>query len=390
MARRILQVVRSLRAESGGVALAVRTLTNGLSAHGDRVTIASLDPVDAGAAGVKAFGRTSLGYGYAADFAPWLRAHREEFDAVIVHGLWQYPGFGTWRALRGSRTPYFVFCHGMLDPWFKRTYPLKHLKKWLYWPWAEFRVLRDAAGVLFTTEEERRLARESFALYRAREQVIPLGVAEPPPDCPAQRAAFHATAAGLSKRPFVLFLGRVHPKKGIEELLRGYAEIARAQVDAPQLAIAGPCHDEAYRATLRTLANSLGITDRVHWLPMLEGDAKWGALRECEAFVLISHQENFGLAVVEALACSRPVLISDQVNLWREIAEARAGFVAADTAAGAAQLIDRWLATPEAPRRALAAAARECFERRFASAPATERLTSLLDAALAHSTRTAA
>jgi hypothetical protein len=72
--------------------------------------------------------------------------------------------FATWRALHGTDIPYFVYPHGMLDPWFKRTYPLKHLKKWTYWPWADYRVLRDARAVLFTTEQERLLARQSFWL----------------------------------------------------------------------------------------------------------------------------------------------------------------------------------------------------------------------------------
>lgn len=384
--RRILQVVRSLRAETGGVAAAVRHLSAALAERGDAVTIASLDPADRGGEGVEVFDGGSTGYGYAAEFAPWLRAARGEFDAAIVHGLWQYPGFGTWRALRGTRTPYFVFCHGMLDPWFKRTYPLKHLKKWLYWPWGEYRVLRDAAGVLFTTEEERRLARASFALYRAREHVVPLGVPEPPTDSVAQRAAFRGLAPALGARTFVLFLGRVHPKKGLEELLRGYAAARRRRSESPALVVAGPCGDEAYARTLRRLAASEGVGDDVHWLPMLDGDAKWGALRECEAFALVSHQENFGLAVVEALACGRPVLISDQVNVWREIAAAHAGWVAPDTAAGAEQLLARWFAAPADERAALAAGARGCYAENFAVGPATDRLRATIDAALARST----
>lgn len=389
MARRILQVVRSLRAETGGVAVAARTLEAALAARGNVVSTVSLDPVDATCAGVRVFGQDSLGYGYAADFSPWLRAHRDQFDAVLVHGLWQYPGFGTWRALRGARTPYFVFCHGMLDPWFKRTYPLKHLKKWLYWPWAEYRVLRDAAGVLFTTEAERVLARESFALYRARERVVPLGVPEPPPDRPEHRAAFRALAPKLGARPFLLFLGRIHPKKGLEELLRGYAT-GRAGADGPGLVIAGPCQDESYRTTLRSLAATLGLGERVHWLPLLEGDAKWGAMRECEAFVLFSHQENFGLAVVEALACGRPVLISDQVNVWREIVSVGAGFAGRDTVEDGTATLARWQATDPQTRRHMAAASRSCFERQFAIGPATERLVDVIEAALARSTPAAA
>ncbi|MBX3736158.1 MAG: glycosyltransferase [Candidatus Didemnitutus sp.] len=386
MARRILQVVRSLRSETGGVAVAARTLEATLTARGEHVSTVSLDPADAVRAGVRVFGRRSLGYGYAADFAPWLRAHRDEFDAVLVHGLWQYPGFGTWRALRDSRTPYFVFCHGMLDPWFKRTYPLKHLKKWLYWPWAEYRVLRDAAGVLFTTEEERRLARASFALYRAREHVVPLGVSTPPVDTPEQHAAFRARLPALGTRPFLLFLGRIHPKKGLEELLRGYAAVERATTGVPDLVIAGPCGDESFRAHLRTLAAGLGVGERVHWLPMIEGEEKWGALRACEAFVLFSHQENFGLAVVEALACGRPVLISDQVNVWREIAETGAGLVGPDTVEGATATLARWLGSETPAREAMAEASQRCFERHFATEPAAECLMAAIEAALARST----
>jgi len=80
--------------------------------------------------------------------------NRCDFDIVVSHGLWQFNGVATWRALRDSSTPFCVFPHGMLDPWFKRRYPLKHLKKWLYWLGAEYRVLRQADGVLFTCEEE--------------------------------------------------------------------------------------------------------------------------------------------------------------------------------------------------------------------------------------------
>ena len=83
---------------------------------------------------------------------------------MVAHGLWQYSSLGVWQALRGGGAPYFIYPHGMLDPALKSAYPLKHLKKTLYWLWAERRVLRDARAVLYTCEEERRLARSTFPL----------------------------------------------------------------------------------------------------------------------------------------------------------------------------------------------------------------------------------
>src|SRR5258708_12756609 len=105
-------------------------------------------------------------------------------------GLWQPHILAVWQRFQKTAIPYFVFPHGMLDPWFKRTYPLKHLKKWLYWPWAEYRVLRDARAVCFTCEEERRLARQSFRLYQCSEQLLNYRPSPPPHNPPAIKAPF--------------------------------------------------------------------------------------------------------------------------------------------------------------------------------------------------------
>src|SRR6185295_12488146 len=162
---------------------------------------------------VHALGRGTGFYGYSRGLDRWLRVHCDTYNRVIVNGLWQYPGLAVWRRFAGTRTPYFVFPHGMLDPWFKRTYPLKHIKKWFYWPWAEYRILRDAAAVIYTSEQERLEARQSFWLYRADEKVSPLGVATPPNSAGANRdLLFERFPALRGTRP-LLFLGRIHPKK---------------------------------------------------------------------------------------------------------------------------------------------------------------------------------
>jgi glycosyltransferase involved in cell wall biosynthesis len=376
---RVLHVVRSLRRETGGLAEAVRNLSQAQRHRGDWATIVSLDPADEGDATHVVLGRRSHGYGYSPAFVPWLRTRAREFDAVIVHGLWQYQGFATRNALRGTATPYLVFPHGMLDVWFKRAHPLKHAKKWLYWPWADYRVLRDAAAVCFTAEEERVRSRRSFWLYRAKERIAPIGIEAPKGNPEQQRAAFRAAHPALGARSFVLFLGRVHPKKGVDLLLRAYAAVHGKSAGAPVLAIAGPCDDPAYRDSLQAEAKRLGIEGAITWLPMLTGDVKWGALRACEAFALFSHQENFRVAIVEALACGRPVLLSDQIAICREIESDGAGMIGPDTAEGAAAVLSRWRDASLETRAAMGAAAHACFALRYEIGRAAETLAALID-----------
>jgi glycosyltransferase involved in cell wall biosynthesis len=302
-------------------------------------------------------------YGYTHLLTPWLMENVNQYDAVVVNGLWQYHSFATWRALRRLRKPYFVFTHGMLDPWFKRTYPLKHLKKWLYWPWAEYRVLRDAAAVLFTSEDERLLARESFWLYKAKEHVVAYGTADPPTDRARLIELFFAAHPALRDRKLLLFLSRIHEKKGCDLLVEAFAAVASRE-PALQLVMAGP-DQTGLLPQLQAQAQALGIADRITWPGMLQGDMKWGAFYASEAFVLPSHQENFGIAVAEALGCGLPVLISNKVNIWREISTDGAGIVNSDTVEGTTQTLQQWLNMDEQSRQKMAQQAKATFDNRF-------------------------
>lgn len=377
---RLLHSIHSVNRAGGGPIEGIFQLAAIHKQNGHSVEIVSLDAPDApwvrqSPLPVHAQGPGKFNYGYSPRLVPWLRAHAGDYDAIIVNGIWQFSSFGVWQA-RLSRTPYFVFTHGMLDPWFKRQYPLKHLKKWLYWPWAEYRVLRDAQSVLFTCEEERRLARESFWLYRCRETVVNYGTQEPPGDAPAQIAEFYRQFPQLRQRRCWLFLGRIHPKKGCDLLLQAFAQVAPSQPDL-HLAIAGP-DQTGWQAELARLAAQLGIADRVSWLGMLTGNLKWGALRAAEAFVLPSHQENFGIAVVEAMACGTPVLISRAVNIYREIEDDGAGLADDDDLAGTLRLLQRWQQTPPDEQARMRQRAKASFARRFEAHQAAARLIDLI------------
>ena len=365
---KLLRVIASIDPAVGGPVEGARRIDTVLAAQGHTVEVVCLDaPSGHGVvdypAIVHALGPVGKGYGYSAALVPWLKTHHARFDAVVVNGIWQYPSFAAWRALAGTSTPYFVFTHGMLDPWFKRTYPLKHLKKWLYWPWAEYRVLRDAAAVIFTCEEERRLARESFWLYRCNEAVSSYGTAPPPGDSQALRQQFFAAHPALAGKRIVLFLSRIHEKKGIDLLVDAFANVADRDPHL-HLVIAGP-DQTGWQARLQTQAKARGVGDRISWPGMLKGEAKWGAYHASEVFCLPSHQENFGIVVAEAMACGKPVLISDKVNIWREIDADGAGFIANDDLKGTQSLLTGWLELDEPARSRMSQAARACFEKRF-------------------------
>jgi glycosyltransferase involved in cell wall biosynthesis len=363
---RLLHVIASIRAAGGGPAEAVRSLSAVHQREEHSVEVASLDDPAEPEVGsfplhVHALGPARTTYSYAPAFVPWLRRHRARYDAVIVNGLWQYHSFGTWRALHGTETPYYVFPHGMLDPWFKRSFPLKHAKKWLYWPWADYRVLRDARAVLFTCEQEKLLAPQSFALYRARPVVTGLGTTPPPPGVSA--STFLADYPDLRNKRLLLFMGRLHPKKGCDLLLEAYASTL-ASDPAWRLVFAGP-DTFGWQQNLQARATALGIADRIVWTGMLRDTVKWSTLAAAEVFILPSHQENFGIAVAESLACGVPVLISHEVNIWREIEGANAGLVAPDTLEGTISLLTRWQQLSEAERAAMRRNARQCFAEHF-------------------------
>ncbi len=363
---RVLHVISSLDPAAGGVTEFVLTLLRN-AAPGDSPEVVTLDDPEAAylqavAAPVHALGPVGTTFGYTPDLYPWLRSNLDRFDGVVVHGLWQYTGLATYQAAK-HRKPYLVLPHGMLDPYFKHASRLKHLKKWVYWLSSEYWVLRSATRVVFTTREEARLAKQSFWLHRWNEAVIPFGTMPPTGDAAAEKAAFFAQNRHLEGKRVLLFLGRLHPKKGCDLLIEAFARIA-AEVPDLHLVMAGP-DQSGWSAELQQIASDRGVTERIHWPGMLTGDAKWGALRAAEAFILPSHQENFGIAVAEALACGTPVLLSDKINIAPEIAADHAGYVEPDTLEGTERLLRRWIGTAVPERAQMAANALACFDQRY-------------------------
>jgi glycosyltransferase involved in cell wall biosynthesis len=311
-------------------------------------------------------------YGFSLRFVKWLRENAENYDGIVVNGLWNFIALGFVMALGGRKVDYVVYTHGMLDPWFQKTYPLKAFFKQLVWLVADGRLVNSASAVLFTSEEERELARNAFFPYHPREKVVAYGSSDVPEGAVAQAAAFQASVPHIGNRKYLLYLSRIHPKKGCDLLIEAFARVAD-QYPELDLVIAGPDQIGMVKE-LQALADRLGIGGRIHWPGMLTGDAKWGAFRQAEAFILPSHQENFGIVVAEAMACGTPALISNKVNIWREVEASGGGMVEPDTAEGAYRLMSKFLTLEPAARQNMSVQARAGYDAHFSIGSAAEAL----------------
>lgn len=389
---KVLRITLSLDPVQGGVAQAVRCTVPRLREANADCEVVTLDSPDASfikgdAFKVYALGPASSPWRYSAALLPWLMDNLPSYDAVIIDGLWTYCSHATLKAVKELRAAgkvrvprLYVMPHGMLDPYFQRDpgRRLKAIRNWFYWKALESSVVNEADGILFTCEQELLLAREPFKPYHPKKEYnVGLGIEEPPLRSEDMFGSFMTSCPQLKGSPYFLFISRIHEKKGVDILVKAYAKTRRD--NSPKLVIAGPGIETPYGQEVSREVKALGLENEIFFPGMLQGSAKWGAFYGCVAFCLPSHQENFGIAVVEALACSRPVLISDQVNIWREIQERGGGLVSADNADAYAKSFEQWYALTAQQRSDMTHGARAAFENHFSIVPASKKLAEVLN-----------
>jgi len=373
---KILRVINTIASSSGGPIEGLKQASRIMSEIGVEVEVACIDQETAIAEELKSFpwkvyplGPGKFGnYSYSPKMRDWMQHNVSQYDAVIIHGNWQYHGLATAKACLSKGVPYFIYPHGMLDPWFNKQYPLKRIKKRLYWNGGEHFVLKHAKAVLFTCTEECLRARECFKPYQVTEKVIGYGT-----NAPAE-ALSSLQEKRLHQAPYFLFLGRIQEKKGLDLLIQAYAELRSQREGMPDLVIAGPVQQLDYAEMLKTRFPKEGI----FWFDSVKGIKKWQLLAGAEALVLPSHQENFGIVVAEALAVGTPTLISNKVNIFREIKEGGAGLVENDDSTGTCQLLNNWLSLSIKQKDTMSEAAHHTFLQHFEIRAATESLVQFI------------
>ena len=269
-------------------------------------------------------------------------------DVVHFHGLWQ-PAFLRASSLcRRRLVPYVVSPHGMLEPWAWRH------KRWKKWPWYhlfERRHLSGAARLLATSEAEARNIRNFVPAVDCR--ALPLGLTS---ECGPGAAAARRKLGWAEPEVVLLFLSRLHPKKGLHLLLRALAGLEPHSLRDVRLTIVGG-GEESYVRELRRLAGrDSARLPRVDWVGEVWGDERWAYLQGADLFCLPSFSENFGLAILEALQVGTRVLTTNRTP-WEVVRALGAGTIVDATEDAIRTALADFLASPEwteAQREALA------------------------------------
>ena len=254
---------------------------------------------------------------------PLARALRQEIkgvDLVHVHNLYLFHDLVSGRYCRSFGVPYLIQPHGSLDPFIHRRHRWR--KRFMEWGFQN-RTLRQASAILFTTAEERELA--APFIFGTPGVVVPLGMDLDEFAGMPEPGSFRRRHPEIGDKTIILFFGRINFKKGLDILAKAFGAVARRRQDV-HLVIAGP-DNEGWGARVRTWLGKEGVLGRTTFTGMLLGPEKLAVLRDASMFVLPSYTENFGLAVIEAMAAGLPIIISDKVNIWREVESAGAGKV---------------------------------------------------------------
>lgn len=372
---RVLHVVPSVAARTGGTASAVVELCRGLSECGVDSTVYATDlaeppqaragrhrvvtvselPPGADAIDLRTFPtREPKRLAYSPELARALARDAPKADVVHIHSLFLYPQFAGYRAAARAGTPHVVSPHGCLDPFMRRRGRARKRLNDLVW---QRSMLRDARAIHFGADDEAALAADvAPGVARA---VVPNAI---------DVAAFSGGSGGTSFRhrrlnghagPVVMHFGRIARKKGLDVLLRAFA--ASAPEDALLVAV-GP-DDDGLAPELRRLASSLGVARRLALLGPVYGIERAEALAAADVWALASHSEGCSTATLEALAAGRPMLVSTGVSLAKELAAENAAVVAAPEASAFGRALSRLLADDR--RRADLGARARAFARRY-------------------------
>jgi glycosyltransferase involved in cell wall biosynthesis len=347
---RVLHVIPSVASFRGGPSQVIRMVTEGLSECGLSAAVLTTDddgirrlpvplgePVREGRVTYWYFPRQTRFYNCSLPLSSWLWRHVNEFHLLHIHTVFSYVSTAAALIARAKAVPYVVRPLGVLNRWgFENRKPV--LKR-LSFAAIDKHILRHAAAIQYTSEQEQI---EAERLCPAARAVVLPNPVRMPAESPA-RADY-----GTAPQPLILFMSRLDEKKGLDLLIQAFARV-RLRFPECRLVVAGS-GEESVAKSLRLLAEREQVADAIDWVGFVSGAAKQQLLARASVFALPSYSENFGVAVVEAMAAGLPVVISDQIGIHPAITQGGAGLVTPCSVEPLAGALLKMLADPAAAR----------------------------------------
>lgn len=342
---RVLHVISALDARAGGPIAALRGLAESQHAAGMAVRVLATtsasddtgvaDDLRASGLGVTLVGPCRTSLRWHAALARTVRSAIDDADVVHIHGLWEEVQYRAAVTARKAGVAHVIRPCGMLDPW---SLARSARRKRIYLGLRLWRVLDRCTAIHYTTLMERD---ETIRIGLTTPAIIePNGVALREFETLPEPGTFRRRYSAIGDRPLIVFMGRIHEGKGVDHLVRAIGSMKRQDA---VLAIVGP-DSGGYQQQIESIVAQHNISDRLIWTGMLRGDDRIAALTDADLFCLPSDHENFGVAVIEALAAGTPVIVSDEVGLRDRIAEAGVGEVVPNRNPKAlAEALDHWI-----------------------------------------------
>lgn len=358
---RILVTAHSIAPSTGGGRVGTLGICRGLAGRGHQVTLVATNADGKGTIdvplGVPTEQEGVETYFYPVQLSLWgnafslpmaraMKRNVPQSDIVLIHSLYQFTSTVAAYYCRKNKVPYILRPHGTLDPFL--VYRRRRFLKWAYINVFEEKNFRHAAAIQYSSKMEEAMTKQ-FVDAGSRSLVIPEGINLAGFSNLPIRGLFRTRYPKTIGKTLILFLGRFDQKKGIELLVNAYSEVARRRADVHLVLVGGG--EQSYTEYIVKLVRDRGITRRVTLTGMLSDQEKIAALTDADVFALPSRGENFGISVVEAMACGLPVLISDQVGICPEITAAEAGIVTQCDSREIAVALERLIDDPDLRRR---------------------------------------
>jgi|TARA_B100001057_G_scaffold500452_1_gene615606 glycosyltransferase involved in cell wall biosynthesis len=362
---KILRIIQTLNPEYGGPANAIIDSSIVLQEKGYKVDILTYDSQDK----IKNINKKKIriinkgpslgGYNLSIKAFFWLLKNKKKYDIFIIHGIWHFSSLLARILLRNK---YYIFLHGGLDTYFKSE-PIKLIKKKIYWILAEKKNLLLSKKVLLTTYFEQKQLNNTYVNTKnIPKKYVGYGILKPKINKIHCKEKFYKKFPFLKNKKYLLFLGRFHPKKGCFTLLKAIKLIIDKKIDIKVLMV-GP--ESIYKKKIQIFCKENGLKKNIFWSNTMTGELKWGSILNSEGMVLSSHGENFGISLVEALSCAKPVLTTYKVGIYKDILKYKAGFISKDKPNDFAKILEKFKLLKKNDLKKLSYNSYNCFDKNF-------------------------